>query len=1499
MLTALPLERAAVCEHLTDPRMVTERATEYTVGRLDGAAGEWTVAVVETRAGPVSAAVHVGRAIEVFSPDVLLFVGVAGGVKDVGLGDVVAADAVYDYEAGKDAETFARRGAADKPAYRLVQRALGVARDQRWLERIKPSRPLRLPAAMVGPIAAGNKVVASTDSATFALIRRDYSDALAVEMEGSGFLRAAYEYETPAIVVRGISDLVDGKVAAKDELWQPIAARHAAAFAIELLATLEPGRADGGRRWRPPPEYVAPDRPEPLVVAFAPVDRSWATWTARVLRESGYDVALREEAVRAEGTLGLGGADVATTGLGADEATARAELLDRAATVRPPDRVAAPAERFADGPRFPAAMPPIWHVPVPRSVRFTGRSGELRALAEALASRETTAVVQTIAGLGGIGKTTLAVEHAYRRSGDYDVVWWVRAEDPTVLAADIAALAGPLGLVSGAFDQSESLAAVRRWLEGHSRWLLVFDNAETPEAVEPYLPRRRTGHVLVTSRNQHWPDADMLPLAVPPEDEAIQLIRRRAETLSEPDARRLAEAVGRLPKALEVAAAYIRATGCPVDEYLTRIDVAGLFKASFVRVDEDADAAALLDACALLAPEDIPRPLLVRLVGDAARTDKAIRTLRAYSLVDVAGDAVSLHRLVQHERRDRIGPERMAAARARVVRALDEALPERHDDVAAWPTFARLLPHVLTAVPGSESAAAVSVLARAGNYQLEVADFAGARATSERALTIAESTAGPADPGTAATLGNLAMVLEALGDAAGARPLLERALAIREAALGPAHPEVATDLSNLAMVLYALADTAGARPLLERALAIDEAARGPAHPEVATDLSNLAMVLRALGDAVGARPLLERALAIDEAALGPAHPKVATDLSNLAMVLRALGDAVGARPLLERALAINEAALGPGHPRVATTLSNLATVLYALGDAVGARPLLERALTIDEAALGPAHPEVATTLGNLALVLKAVGDAPGARPLLERALAIEEAALGPAHPKVATIVGNLATVLHALGEAVGARLLLERALTIDEAVLGPAHPKVATDLGNLALVLKALGDAAGARPLLERALAIEEAALGPAHPKVATALGNLALVLKALGDAAGARPLLERALEIKEAALGPAHPAVATTLGNLATVLAALGDAAGARPLLERALAIHRRIAPDGRDAERTAARLAALDENATRERHRVAVDLANALLAARIVAEPDDLDVRAAAVVVPTPQGPVTVQVVAPARLDAGALVTPPPGHGLVVVADAVPEWFRHELRRRGWGWLDRRGHLRVVAPGLDIETDLATATTRQRRRRLFSAVGTDVAFELLVHPEEKATVRGLARATGRSPSQVSTVLAAFRENGFVTADGAVAATELFPELAAHWRPERHHVDALPQPGDPVLASEQWVLTDTAAAVAWGVPLVTRADAPPDFYVPSEDVLRHARRVLGEIVPGRHACTVAMPPARGVLRHAVPGDDGRLRAHPLAVALDLATDSRGREALASWDPPAGYLRVW
>ena len=239
ILTALAVECEAVLRHVRNVREVVHpRGSVYQVGVCAVERGYRSVAVLEVGPGNVNTAVEVERAVGRFAPRYCFFVGIAGGIKDVKVGDVVAATKVYAYESGKDGRTFMPRPDVWRPSDAVISRARVVSRNGLWLKRVQAPGWRSGLRSFVKPIAAGEKVVSSKRSAPAKLLQSNYGDALAVEMEGAGFLLAAYKAEVSGIVIRGISDLLKAPSDLPEEDRQTMAARSAAAFAFEVLHAL-------------------------------------------------------------------------------------------------------------------------------------------------------------------------------------------------------------------------------------------------------------------------------------------------------------------------------------------------------------------------------------------------------------------------------------------------------------------------------------------------------------------------------------------------------------------------------------------------------------------------------------------------------------------------------------------------------------------------------------------------------------------------------------------------------------------------------------------------------------------------------------------------------------------------------------------------------------------------------------------------------------------------------------------------------------------------------------------------------------------------------------------------------------------------------------------------------------------------------------------------------------------------------------------------------------
>lgn len=661
-------------------------------------------------------------------------------------------------------------------------------------------------------------------------------------------------------------------------------------------------------------------------------------------------------------------------------------------------RPLAESSELSKGPTFPIHS--IGHA---RNPDFTGRVGLLGELEKALGSGKATAVTQAVAGLGGVGKTQSATEYCYRHAMDYDVVWWVRSEESATLAGDYAALAQRLDLPEKNLqDQRQIVAAVRRWLEGHGRWLLVFDDAADKKGVKDYIPHGVSGHVIVTSRKSDWSGvASTLRVEVFERKESVDFILSRTRQEDRGAADRLAEALGDFPLALAQAAGYMEQTGKSVDDYLRLLgeragellergtgtpDYEKTVSTTWLMAVEEAGkkqeaAPGLLNLCAFFAPEDIPLEMvrkgaeflpepLKRAAEDELKLDDAVAALRDYSLVECAGGKLSVHRLVQMVAREKLPEEEKKRWAEAAVLAVNRVFPYKEDDPATWAPSGLLWPHVSAGADYAEELGAGldavgRLLNQGGLYLSQVAQFDEAKAVLERAVEIGEKVYGPEHPGVAAVANNLGLVLRAQGDLGAARKAHERALAIAEKVYGPAHPGVGTMVNNLGSVLLEQGNLHGASKAFERALAIDEEVYGPEHPSVAIRLNNLGSVLRRQGDLEEAGKAFERALAIDEKVYGPGHPMVATVVNNLGLVL-ARSDVEGAREAFERALAIDEKVYGPEHPTMAIRVNNLGLVLWKQNDLAGARKAFERALRMLKTSLPEDHPRITVTRENLA-----------------------------------------------------------------------------------------------------------------------------------------------------------------------------------------------------------------------------------------------------------------------------------------------------------------------------------------------------------------------------------------------------------------------------------------------------------------------------------------------------------------------------------------------------
>jgi len=725
-------------------------------------------------------------------------------------------------------------------------------------------------------------------------------------------------------------------------------------------------------------------------------------------------------------------------GLPREQAKARLLAEVKRGRRKPTSEPSFPHDQRA-GPRFPGHGLEITNLP-PRNPAFSGRAALLEELHKTQTGGGQAAAVH---GLGGVGKTQLALEYAHRYAADYDVIWWVPAEQPVAIPGLLTGLAKRLGIPELA-DQAELLASLWDELRRRDRWLLIYDNAPGPRDLAPYRPPGGPGRVLVTSRMPTWDRGTAtVRLDVLNRDEAVAFLRRRTGS-DDTSMAALAEALGDLPLALEQAAAYMDETHTSPARYLalyrehgaellthgepltTEQTVTTTWQVALDRLSTTTGAQELLGLCAFLAPDDIPRGLLGEhadvlpqplhtTIGRPLAYNQAISTLGRFSLATVTEDSLEVHRLVQTVVRATLGIEDEKAWATLAIRLLSAGFPNPADEPANWRECQRLLPHVL-AVAGHgqrldvELAGWTSLYNRAAHYLWSRGRHQEAVTLLKEILVTRRRVLGDDHPDTLNVMNNLAVSLENLGDLEGANDLQQRLLTARRRVLGTDHPDTLTSMNNLAVTRQKLGDLQGAHDLYEDAVAGLRRALGEDHPDTLISMTNLAQTRLALGDLDGAHDLHQQALAGLRRVLGDDHWRTLVSINNLAEARRALGDFHGAHDLHQQALSGLQRVLGDEHQSTLTSMNNLAETRRALGDLDGAHDLHQRALAARRQAFGEDNLDTLQSMNNLAQTLRELGDLHGAYSLHEQALAAYRRVLGDDHPSTLMSMNNLAEV---------------------------------------------------------------------------------------------------------------------------------------------------------------------------------------------------------------------------------------------------------------------------------------------------------------------------------------------------------------------------------------------------------------------------------------------------------------------------------------------------------
>jgi tetratricopeptide (TPR) repeat protein len=813
-------------------------------------------------------------------------------------------------------------------------------------------------------------------------------------------------------------------------------------------------------------------------------------------------------------------------------------------------------------------VPPIWGNVPPRNPIFTGRTELLSQLGERLTAGGTTAVLPSaLHGMGGIGKTQMAVEYIYQHLSDYDIIWWIQATQPAQIRAGLTDLAQRLRL-PGSSEANMAIPAVLEALrvgQPFRRWLLVFDSAESPETVRPFFPTNGPGEILITSRNPDWAGiARPLELAVFKREESKELLRRRGPEIDDEEADRLAEALGDLPLAIEQAATWRAETGMPVGEYLRlfeekvaeildtsapagyEVPVAAAWNVSFDALrTRNLAAHHLLLVCAFFAPEPISRSLFTGVRGvsispeldaalrDPMRLSRAIRDINRYGLakIDHRTGTLLLHRLVQWVLADRMTPQRQAEMKHGAHLLLANFDPNDPISAKQWPRYQDILPHA------------------------HVAKVIECDDPWVRQLGL-----------------NLMVFLYYWGDHEEAARLARQAVDLWSEKLGEADPQALQAAKRLAFYLRTLGRYAEAAALNQRTVELVRQVSGDNSEDAVTAELAIVTDLKIRGDFIAALDLNEQIYQKAKGLFGDDDPTTLLAAHNLLVSLGLVGEYRSRPEFREDTYRRRVDVLGYDNPLTMGTLNVVNMARREAGDYAWARVEQEKLVERLSELFGADQIATLQRSHQLSVARRKDGDHQGALELSARLLELFQLRYGDDHPSsMASAIAQSINLRHA-GDLGQARELGERTFERYHQNLGEHHPHTLSALVDLAVTLRLLGDAAGARQLDERSLEQFRAALGPDHPYAIVSAINLASDLAALGETEAALALDIEALDRANRVLGTDHPTTLAVVTNLALDLRTLGRTQEAETKYADVLTRYRRVLGDAHPATTAAA---------------------------------------------------------------------------------------------------------------------------------------------------------------------------------------------------------------------------------------------------------------------------------------------------------------------------------------
>ncbi|KAF8444347.1 hypothetical protein BDZ91DRAFT_670464 [Kalaharituber pfeilii] len=794
-------------------------------------------------------------------------------------------------------------------------------------------------------------------------------------------------------------------------------------------------------------------------------------------------------------------------------------------------------------------------------------------------------------GMGGVGKTQIALEYIYRYSRDYSAVFWINAatEQTTKLSfthimqqlikhyaklsnepdySYIGRLLGMAGKLdsAGTFtiqqpsEEQHVVDAVKEWFttKENTKWLLVFDNLDdlTSFNINDYIPSSAHGTVIITSRRREsvhgrrWLEVEPME-KVEAEELLVKSAKLDLEKLTDPDeaAATIVQKLGYLPLAIDQAGAYIYTLEYSFSRYLREYQakvnyllskewkggqpdksVFAAWDLSFNAIEKhNPNAAELLLLCGFLDNNDIYEELLRR--GMESSMDDT-----------TLGDSIRiLFSYSMAKRKDRDDSFSIHPVVHKWAQWKLQMEPERHTQKAVE---AFLMVACTISIPTIR--------------ERELEDWVFERRILPHIFSVEKQvsvkTLAMENKKVLEAVDRLCTVYMEYGYYKKAEEMSNVVLAGEEKFLGADHPDTLVTVNNMGMVLQNQGQYNDALKWYDRALAGREKVLGADHPDTLTTVFSIATLLENMGQSDKALELYQRALAGEEKTLGRDHPHTLTTIHSMASVLQDMGQHDKALELYQQALVGKEKVLGADHPETLATIHNIAFLFEDMGQLDKALELYQQALAGEEKVLGTDHPETLATIHNIASLFQDMGQPDKALELYQQTSAAQEKILGAEHPDTLITIHNIASLIGEMGQPEKALELFQRALAGREKSLGIDHLTTLTTVLSMAGLFYEIGQPEKALEFCQRGLDGQEKALGKDHPDTFATVRNMACLFQRQGQYDKALELLEQTLARGERSLGIDHADTLTTVYSMAVVFERMGQSDKALEYFQRAL---------------------------------------------------------------------------------------------------------------------------------------------------------------------------------------------------------------------------------------------------------------------------------------------------------------------------------------------------------